>query len=239
MSRAVVLLHGLAGSPRVWDRVLPLLDPGPVLAPVLDQPRSIEADADVIAATLTGDGLTDVVVVGHSRGGLVATAMAERHPRLVGRLVLVNTPPTVASRLTARAGGERLLALPVLGCLVWSRLPRAAAAGGLATAFAPGTPVPDVFVDDMLATSHRTFRTATTSIDDYLAERPLLARLADLDLPVDLVLGQLDRRVDLSAYDQLVARAERSLVAAAGHTPPWEDPEAVAAVVRRAAGATP
>lgn len=46
--------------------------------------------ADWVADLAAAVGLTDAVVVGHSFGGGVATAVAHRHPELVRGLVLVN-----------------------------------------------------------------------------------------------------------------------------------------------------
>jgi pimeloyl-ACP methyl ester carboxylesterase len=96
---AVVLVHGLAGDSRTWDRVMPIL----------------AADHDVIAPDLIGhgesakpvgdyslgafaSGLRDLLavldvpsatIVGHSFGGGVAMQLAYQHPELVDRLVLV------------------------------------------------------------------------------------------------------------------------------------------------------
>ena len=222
----VVLLHGLGGSPAVWDRVRPLLEHTPVTAPRLVHPAGIGSEADAVAADLGRHAPT--VVVGHSRGGLVATALAERHPHLVAHLVLVNTPPTTASR--RGSGGERLLGLPLLGPVLWRAMPSSLAAQGLSTAFAPGHDVPAVFVRDLRATGHGPFLAASRAIDEYLSERPLLERLTSLDQAVDVVLGRQDGRVDLGPYDD-DERLRVTSIEAAGHTPPWEAPAAVAAVI--------
>ncbi|MCW2867834.1 MAG: putative hydrolase, alpha/beta hydrolase family [Marmoricola sp.] len=224
----VVLLHGLGGSPAVWQRVLPLLAPGTeVVAPALVHPTRIEDDAAAVAALLEGqDG--PGLVVGHSRGGLVATALAERHPHLVSQVVVVNSPPTTASR--NGSAGERALALPALGPLLWRVMPRSAAARGLGTAFAPGHGVPEVFVDDLRATGRGPFVAASRAIDRYLGERPLPERLAALGVPVHVVLGSRDQRLDLGAY-AAEPSLRRTTLPAAGHTPPWEAPDEVAALI--------
>jgi len=225
----VVLLHGLGGSPAVWRHVVPLLGSMPIHAPLLTRPARIEDDADAVAVTLTAAG--PAVVVGHSRGGLVATALAERHPHLVSHVVVVNSPPTTAAR--AGTTGERALGLPLVGALLWRAMPRSAATRGLATAFAPGTDVPPVFVDDLRATGHAAFVAASSAIDRYLDDASLPGRLVGLAHGADVVLGTQDLRLDLSAYD-----AEPSLrlttLDAVGHTPPWEAPDATASVITRA-----
>jgi pimeloyl-ACP methyl ester carboxylesterase len=76
---AVMLIHGLGGSFRAWNRVLPLIQPlSRTSAVQLESTAFIDRDADQAAALID----TPTVLVGHSRGGLVATAIAERHPGL-------------------------------------------------------------------------------------------------------------------------------------------------------------
>lgn len=234
MRAPVILLHGLGGSPAVWQRTAPLLEAGThTVAPRLLHPVRIEDDADAVAADL--EGSNPAIVVGHSRGGLVATALAERHPHLVAHVIVVNAPPTKASR--RGSAGECALGLPLVGPLLWRTMPRNAAARGLATAFARGHDVPDVFVDDLRATGHAPFVAASRDIDRYLDESPLPDRLVALDAfsrgSVELVLGQQDLRLDLGPYN---ARPElrRTTIEAAGHTPPWETPAETAQVINRA-----
>jgi pimeloyl-ACP methyl ester carboxylesterase len=93
--RALVLVHGLSGSRRWWERVVPALalrfDVHLVDLPGFGSVRSrgfrlAEADAwlaDRVAAHAPAH------VVGHSMGGLVAARVAARRPELVDRLVLV------------------------------------------------------------------------------------------------------------------------------------------------------
>jgi pimeloyl-ACP methyl ester carboxylesterase len=97
------------------------------------------------------------VVAGHSLGGLAATAVAEPRLDLVRRLVLINSPPTTASRSTANAGLERVMELPLLGQLLWALASDDMLHRGTRSAVAPGAPVPAVLVEDVRATSHRAF----------------------------------------------------------------------------------
>lgn len=240
MSAPVVLLHGLGGSPAGFQRLRPLLaDDGASFAPALTRPTSIDADADALLEELdraVAKAGTPAVVVGHSRGGLVATALAERAPDLVGHLVLVNTPPTTGSRLTAHSGSERLLATPLLGSLAWRAMTPRLAARGLATAFAPGTAVPDSFVRDLLATGRDPFLAATQAVDAYLKSMPLPDRLRRLPHRVDVVFGTQDQRVAYHPYRALTddGTIRRTEIPQSGHTPIWETPDEVARIINDA-----
>ncbi|MFC9818306.1 alpha/beta fold hydrolase [Streptomyces erythrochromogenes] len=51
---------------------------------------TLEEHADALAAALTGAGAEGAELIAHSMGGAVAIVLADRHPRLVSRLVLVD-----------------------------------------------------------------------------------------------------------------------------------------------------
>ena len=184
MTEAVVLIHGLGGSARSFDRLAPLLERRfRVLAPDLpgfggtpppaDGDYSMPACAAHVRGVLADAGVTDVKVVGHSMGGSIAVALAEAEPGLVRRLVLVNAPPSVESRLTARSGSERLIRMPVVGRVAWALANDSRRRAGLESSMAPGHPVPDQFVADLKATTHAAFAGSTIAIDRYLGERTL------------------------------------------------------------------
>ena len=94
----VLAIHGLTASSRAWLEVATRL-PGPVIAPDLrgrggsggvPGPFGMAAHAADCVAVLDGLGVEQVVVVGHSMGGFVASVLAHRHPSRVARLVLVD-----------------------------------------------------------------------------------------------------------------------------------------------------
>jgi len=97
----VLLIHGLAGSSRTWDNVIPalaeqydviapdLLGHGESAKPIGDY--SLGAFASGLRDFLSVLGLPSVTIVGHSFGGGVAMQLAYQHPHLVDRLVLVGS----------------------------------------------------------------------------------------------------------------------------------------------------
>src|SRR5829696_4120269 len=142
----LVLVHGLGASGRALDRVAPLLAARfRVIVPDLPgfgatggEHTTIEGMARAVLEVLDADGVGGFAAAGHSMGGLVATALTELVPDRVTPLVLVNAPPSYASRTAARGRHERILALPVIGDLVWRNLSDARLRATMASAFAPG-----------------------------------------------------------------------------------------------------
>ena len=96
----VLLIHGSGASGGTWQPVVPALAarhhvirvdlPGCGRSPVAPS-YDVPDQADRVAAVL--DGLRQVATVGHSSGGYVATALAERRPELVRSLALISTGP--------------------------------------------------------------------------------------------------------------------------------------------------
>ena len=235
-----MLLHGLGETMGCWQRVVPLLDDR-FRVVLVDLPGfggsggggrgvGLDAYAASVEEAVLGLGVSSCVVAGHSLGGAVAVALADRAPSLVERLVLVNSPPTYESRLTARTGPERMLRRPVIGPLLWRMASEDRMRAGLQTAFARGFSAPDQFVADMRATSWDAFVGATTALDDYLAERDLGARVAALSVPVTVVFGEQDARVDPESL-RVFHGVDIVRIPEAGHTPIWETPERVAAAI--------
>jgi pimeloyl-ACP methyl ester carboxylesterase len=97
----VLLIHGLAGSSKTWDGVMPrltehadviavdLLGYGESAKPMGDY--SLGAFASGLRDFLSVLDVESVTIVGHSFGGGVAMQLAYQHPHLVDRLVLVGS----------------------------------------------------------------------------------------------------------------------------------------------------
>jgi pimeloyl-ACP methyl ester carboxylesterase len=225
----VMLIHGLASSYRVWNRVVPLIEPAArIYAVELNASGSIDADADAVAQLID----KPMLLVGHSRGGLVATAVAERHPALVDQLVLLCPSWSVASRLGANRPTERALKVPVLGDVLWTLAPKSQRRQAVQSAFAPGTAVPDQFIADMRARGRRSLTASSRAIDDYLRTAPLAERLAKLAVPIELVFGEADGRVSAPREEFAALRTTHVVVLpGVGHSAPWEAPAEVAELI--------
>jgi pimeloyl-ACP methyl ester carboxylesterase len=248
----LALIHGLGASRHCWQMVLPMLAGAglrgvPVELPGYGENRrrrpakTIEEMADAAAETIDGLEAERVVVVGHSMGGLVATAIAERATSVAERIVIINSSLTVASRLTAHRGSEGLIRKPLIGRVAWRVAPRAKLRNGLRSAFAPNFPVPDLFVDDLKACSWATFTRSSAAMDDYLGRGSLPERLSKLGVPSSLIYGMQDLRIDHAAIESICdGSGDRvTRIEGAGHSPMWETPRVAADAILAAVGASP
>lgn len=101
----LLLLHSLLSERSVFDRVLPALTarhrltipnlPGYGATPPLGSAApTVEDYADAIAAMMDAACLPeDTAVLGNGAGGFMAVALAIRHGRRIGRLILADTGP--------------------------------------------------------------------------------------------------------------------------------------------------
>src|SRR5215207_10002805 len=99
----IVLIHCFTCAIDWWDAMRPPLErEHRVIAIDLlgfggsekpDSGYSMEAEADLVAEALAELSVRDATVAGHSLGGTVATALAERSPQLVERLVIIDQAP--------------------------------------------------------------------------------------------------------------------------------------------------
>ncbi|HHM21632.1 MAG TPA: alpha/beta hydrolase [Bacteroidetes bacterium] len=98
----VVLLHGFCEDSRMWDEWLPLLPPRlPCLRidlpgfgrSELPGPVTIESMADAVAAVLKNQNIDRCLLLGHSMGGYVACAFAEKYPAQLAGLCMFHSHP--------------------------------------------------------------------------------------------------------------------------------------------------
>ena len=98
---AVVLLHGFLENKTMWNSFLPefskrnriitidLLGHGETES--LGYVHSMEDNAEIVHAVLHELRIRKAILVGHSMGGYVALAFAEKHPAFIKGLVLLNS----------------------------------------------------------------------------------------------------------------------------------------------------
>ena len=99
--KTIVLLHGFLQSLDVWSsyvlsylhsmRVVTIDLPGHGLTDTFSDVHTMDFMADTIHDVLTNIGVDQCVMVGHSMGGYVALAFAEKYPYTLRGLGLVNS----------------------------------------------------------------------------------------------------------------------------------------------------
>lgn len=98
----IMLLHGYLETLEIWESFIPLLsDTYRVMA--LDLPghgmtgtfqvNTMKSSADVVASYIRKEGLSGVVLAGHSMGGYIAQQVLKDYPDLVKGLVLLHSTP--------------------------------------------------------------------------------------------------------------------------------------------------
>ncbi len=236
----IVLLHGFAGSLHWWNNLVPLLTPryhvvrfdllGHGGSSKPSGGYSMEHQAQLVDEALHLIGVRRALIVGHSMGGLVATALATRDRALTAGVALIDSPPTsTAGKLPFTA---RLGFVPVLGQALRSTLiTNGLVSKALQSAFAPGYPVPHQFVSDFWQMTYTSYTDSDHEDNAYLKRQPLAPRLTALDLPVLGIYGTEDRIVSPAAMREDYAQipgVQIVAVAHAGHSPMVEKPYATA-----------
>jgi pimeloyl-ACP methyl ester carboxylesterase len=238
----IVLIHCFTCAINWWDGMIPRLDRDHrVIAVDLlghggsEKPSSgysIEAEAALVAQALAGLGVRDAEVVGHSLGGPVSIALAERSPQLVERLVTIDSIPDNSYGDVGFIG--ELPFKPFIGQTLWRIKPDFSIKDGLDVAFAPGFDVPDAFVEDVKRMTYSSYTGSHEAFDDYTGEKPLPERAAATGKPVLAIMGAeeqiaSDPRAALAAYN--AAGAKTKLIQGAGHSPNVEKPAETAGLV--------
>jgi pimeloyl-ACP methyl ester carboxylesterase len=240
----IVLIHCFTCAINWWDAMIPrlarehrvvaidLLGHGGSGKPT--DGYSIPDQADLVAQALSRLGVSDAEVVGHSLGGPVSIALAERSPQLVDRLVIIDSVPDTSYGDVGLIG--ELPFTPVVGQALWRVKPDFSIRDGLEVAFAPGFEVPDAFVEDVKRMNYSAYSGSHDGFDSYTGEKPLPERAAALGKPLLAIMGAeeqiaSDPAAALAAYRSAMPTAQTELMAGVGHSPNVEAPARTAALV--------
>ena len=245
----IVLLHCYLCSLHWWDSMVPPLseDHRVITVDLLgfggsEKPSggySIEDQASLVAEALSQLQVQGAVVVGHSMGADVATALAEQSSELVDRVVDIDqAPDTSYGDLPFIA---KLGYVPVLGQLLTRIVPDSAIKDSFKDAFAPGYDIssgfenPDQVVDDFNETTYSSYKQSVQGAKDYTDDVPLDERLKDAAVPLLVIFGAEDQIYDdpaeaLAAFED-VPGVRTATVEDAGHSPNVEQPEETANLV--------
>lgn len=248
----LLLVHGYGGSAwnfaelaaRLPGRRLIIPDlPGHSDSSPLPAAPSMAGFADVLAAICEEEGITQVDVVGHSMGGVVALRLAERRPELVRRVVLLAAAGISSS---TRIGEMLITAAGVIrpARIAGRRVDRIASSPRLRRALFGGLEVsnPDLLSERQV----HGFLRAGPLHQDALSAGLALVRddprigLDRVQCPVLVVWGARDRQVPLEDGFEYARRlgAPIRVIADCGHLLIGERPDACASAIQEFLAAT-
>jgi pimeloyl-ACP methyl ester carboxylesterase len=178
------------------------------------------------------------MVIGHSMGCMVATALAEQRPDKVAALALIDMGP----RLDAAIPDGllvRLLLAQFPGRLLWRLRSEATIRKAMRSAFTRPIDIPGAIIEAALGMTHRALAGTARGSDDYMRQQSLPDRLAELGVPALVIFGTEDARYpSLSAAAYCVVPGARvELLPGVGHTPMMEDPQATSTLLLEFAAA--
>jgi pimeloyl-ACP methyl ester carboxylesterase len=240
---AIVMIHGFGAAIDWWDEIAPalamdhrviridLIGHGGTAAPAAGY--TIPRQAELVAAVLDRLAVDRVTVIGHSMGGEVATALAERNPARIAAVILIDSPPTAGTTFTIMTDAAMT---PVLGELLSHFETDETIRHGLAQGFAPGFPVPERFVADLKQLTYTAFRSAHEDSIAYRTAKPTNERLASLNPvpPLLALTGSRDAIVppEHEKYFAQVPGAKIAMIDGSGHSPMVEKPAETLALIR-------
>lgn len=241
----IVLIHCFTCAIDWWDGMIPRLarEHRVVAVDLLghggsEKPTTgyaIENQADLVAGALGRLGVRGATVAGHSLGGTVTVALAERSPALVDRVVIIDSE---AEHEEGDLGIlARLLFTPVIGDALWRAKTDFTVRQGLEVAFAPGFEVPDAFVDDLKAMTYSSYDKSASESQAYSEDQGLAERLRESGKPLLAIMGAEEQIIEdpeaaLAVYARTVPGAQTRLIRGAGHSPNVERPALTARLVR-------
>lgn len=233
--RSVVLLHGLPADHNLWNAqvreltqfkfIVPDL-PGSGSSSLIDD-MSMEGMAEVIKAILEAEEIKTAAIVGHSMGGYVALAFAEKYPGFLNGLGLFHSTayPDSDERKTIRKKGIDTVRksgpfeflktmIPNLFSPIYKAAPQITPGGNA--------------IDELIAGANNFSSEAIVSYYESMMARPDRTKvLKNSKLPMLFVAGNHDSVIPLSDILKLCHLPEISyfhVLAEAAHMGMIEDP---------------
>lgn len=242
--RCIVLLHGYLESMLVWDDFVPLLYkdarvvtldlPGHGISVVEGDTHTMAFLADCVAAGLRSLGIERCTVVGHSMGGYVALAFAERHAAMTEGLVLLSSTPNADSP-EKRESREREIALVKAGKK--EMIAKVAPSAGFA---AQNRARMRDRIEDLIEQVYITEDEGVVAILNGMMQRKdQNEMLQNLQARQCFIFGRYDDYISVEVAESIAARhpqAEVVWLEQSGHMGLFEEPEATATAILRIAG---
>ncbi|MGV0581145.1 alpha/beta hydrolase [Mycolicibacterium elephantis] len=249
----VVLIHGLPGTHKDFDPVMPKLQGLHVVS--FDRPGfgwsqggwlPYQEQIDLVHEMLTRLDLAPAILVGHSFGGTLALGVARRYPQDVAGMVLVapgagglrsSTPDLMQARFIRFS--QLPVIRPVLDATAGNLIRKVSATAGAGHAFDP-EPVDPGYEQRLLSVTMTPGNLAALASDQL--EFDDTARWVDenvpqIEVPSVIIGAEGDQLVDFDHARRLAADLPNSeLITVDGsHMIPYSHPDVLADQVRRSA----
>lgn len=230
-SFSVCLIHGHGVDASIWAGIYAdLVSDYQVVTPDfsrLTNLTTMEEYADELHTRLQDENAQNVVLAGHSMGGYMALAFAEKYPDRVRGLVLYHSTAIADDDAKREARRQAVTALHEHGSapFIEKQLPKMVA---------PGFPVRRV--QELIEQFKSLPANALAAGMEAMAKRPdRTGVLKDADFPVLLLLGEEDQLIPLektAKLAELSGQISIRTIADAGHLSMIEQPEAAVRVLR-------
>ncbi|MCB8963848.1 MAG: alpha/beta hydrolase [Bacteroidales bacterium] len=213
----LLLIHGYLESLDIWDDFAASLEPDYTVLQIdlpghgqsLCKLESIGMDlmADCVSAVLSELSFNKVFFVGHSMGGYVGLAFAERYPDLLTGLCLFHSTPNAdtAEKYSSRMGDIEAIRNGAKCDIVYLSIPRLFAESNMDRM--------DDRLDWLLGIALATSDEGIIGALNGMAQRP--DRNAILDstaFPSFLLMGRYDNLIPMSVVDSLVQKHNKTRV---------------------------
>jgi pimeloyl-ACP methyl ester carboxylesterase len=168
-------------------------------------------------------GLSQAVLVGWSLGGHIALEAVNHLPSAAGFMIFGTPPLAFPPAMT-----EAFLPSPAMAAAFNPTLSENEARGFAAACLKPGAAVPDFYLEDIRSTDGQARAMLGTSIapNGYTDEVELVAQMKQ---PLAILHGEHEQLVSQDYIKKLkmptLWRGAIQIVAGAGHSPHWEQPE--------------
>ncbi|QKZ14428.1 alpha/beta fold hydrolase [Spirosoma sp. KUDC1026] len=221
----LVLIHGHGVDASIWNGIdADLVSVMPVLKPDfsrLTTRTTIEGYAEELMNYLRTVQAHRVVLVGHSMGGYMALAFAERYPALVAGLVLYHSTATADTAERKEQRQKTIGELREQGSapFIEKQMPKMVAASYPAEKIEP-------LIDQYRALPANALAVGMTAI---MGRPDRTHILREATVPMRLVLGKEDQVIPCEKTQQLADLSEQidlALIDQAGHLSMVEQPEA-------------
>lgn len=219
----LVLIPGYMLDETLWDDVLPLLPPAPVIHGSLREGDTVEAMARHILAACP----LRFVLAGFSMGGYVAREIARLAPERVASLALISTSSRPDTPQQREQRAKAALNTPVGPFRGLSR-------GAIVTSLHPHNAGNEALIARVRAMGAGLGREAF--IRQSLLERGDTERLGGIDCPTLVVAAAQDQMRSRAEAEELrdgIPGATLEVVEDSGHLIPLEQPAALAALIWR------